>query len=126
MPASRIAVILIALLMGLWLLFDGSRALLKGDYVTPQTGPNAGQLGPWSLVARAVGLDPRSTMVKALHLTLGLAWLGALGLSSLRPAAGWWALAACAVGTLWYLPLGTLLSLVELGLLLTPFMRHLK
>jgi len=31
-----------------WMLFDGSRALIVGDYVTAKSGPYAGQLGPWT------------------------------------------------------------------------------
>ena len=34
-------------------------ALVKGDYVTPKSGPYAGQLGPWSNVVSAS--NPRAT-----------------------------------------------------------------
>lgn len=40
-----------------WMVFDGSRALLLGDYVTPAAGPYAGELGPWADVMRAIGID---------------------------------------------------------------------
>lgn len=49
-----------------WMAFDGVRALATGDYVTPSSGPYAGQLGPWSQVVSAVGIPPRSTAMKAI------------------------------------------------------------
>jgi hypothetical protein len=113
----------LAMLQGCWLVFDGSRALIVGDYVTPSTGPHAGQLGPWSRVVSAIGLEPRSTMIKCLHLCLGVAWLIALIVFLVRPAAGWWVLLVCGVATLWYLPVGTVASLILLVLLFTPQLR---
>ncbi len=47
----------LALIEGGWLAFDGGRALIVGDYVTPSSGPSAGQLGPWSKVVSALGID---------------------------------------------------------------------
>lgn len=126
MSIARILIPAIALLLGGWFVFDGTRALRKGDYLTAKSGPRAGQLGPWSHVINAVGLDPRSTAVKVLHVLLGLFWLFGLALFLARPALGWWLLAGTAAASLWYLPLGTLLSLVELALLLTPLARSLK
>ena len=113
----------LALLQGCWLVFDGGRALIVGDYVTPSTGPHAGQLGPWSRILSAIGLEPRSTMIKCLHLCLGVAWLIALIVFLVRPAAGWWVLLVCGVATLWYLPVGTVASLILLVLLFTPQLR---
>jgi hypothetical protein len=86
-------VLVMALVEGGWLAFDGGRALVVGDYVTRQSAP--GQLGPWSKVVSAVGIEPRSTLMKTIHLALGL----------------------------WYLPLGTILSLIQIVLLLLPVLR---
>jgi hypothetical protein len=36
----------LAALNGGWMTFDGARALIVGDYVTPSSGEYAGQLGP--------------------------------------------------------------------------------
>lgn len=123
MPWLARIVVVLALFEGGWLTFDGARALVVGDYVTPRSGPYAGQLGPWVKVVSAVGIEPRSTLMKTIHLTLGLAWLGVgacfwLGLPWARTG-----ILACAVLGLWYLPFGTLLSLIQIALLLTPSLR---
>jgi hypothetical protein len=125
MHALQWIVLALALLQGAWLVFDGGRALIVGDYVTPRSGPRAGQLGPWSRIVSALGLEPRGTFIKCLHLILGIAWLISLLVFGLRPVPGWWAVLFCAVATLWYLPVGTVLSLIVLVLLLTPQLRHL-
>ncbi len=39
-----------------YMAFDGSRALLVGTYITPQSGPFAGQLGPWSSLVANLGI----------------------------------------------------------------------
>src|ERR1043166_2050848 len=103
MSALRILLLAVALLIGSWLLFDGSRALLVGDYVTRRTVPRAGELGPWSHVVSAIGLHPRGTFVKSAHIALGVCWLASLLCFVLRPPLGWWALLISSVGTLWYL-----------------------
>lgn len=113
----------IALLLGGWLAFDGGRALVLGDYVTPSSGAYAGQLGPWASVVSAVGIEPRSTAMKLIHVVLGGAWL--LAMVGFAAGASWArsGLLACAGASLWYLPFGTLLSLVEIGLLFLPALR---
>ncbi len=118
-------VISLALFQGAWLFFDGTRALTIGDYVTPKNGPRSGQLGPWSRIVSAVGLDPRSTTIKCLHVCLGFAWLMAAAVFIVRPATGWWFVLCCGIATLWYLPIGTLLGLLALTLLITPQLRRL-
>jgi hypothetical protein len=106
-----------------WLAFDGARALIKGDYVTPRSGKYAGQLGPWSKLVTLAGIDPRSTLMKAIHVALGATWL----LVILAFAAGlswaWTGMLICAISGLWYLPFGTLLSAIQIVLLLLPALR---
>lgn len=113
----RWVVAAVGLLLGGWMTFDGSRAFVKGDYVTPADGPYAGQLGPWANVVRGVGLEPRSSPVKGTFVLLGLCWL-TLAIAHLSGAQ--WArpaLIALSILSLWYLPVGTLLAVVELVLL---------
>lgn len=119
-------VLALALFQGGWLAFDGGRALVVGDYLTPSSGPRAGLLGPWSGIMSALGVEPRSTPIKCLHLVLGIAWLVGLIILVLRPPTGWWVMLGCAAVSHWHLPVGTLLSLIVIALLLTPQIRSLS
>ena len=115
---SWVVVLLVFLTAG-WMLFDGTRAFLVGDYVTPKTGEYAGQLGPWTILVKAVGIEPRSTLMKSIFVLYGLVALViavcfALGLAWARTAM----IVVCALG-LWYLPFGTLANVIALILLLT-------
>src|SRR5688572_12949035 len=74
-----------------WMVFDGARALVVGDYVTPQTGEYAGQLGPWAALISAIGIDPRSTAMKLAFVGYGGAWLLVAGAFARRAP---WARAA--------------------------------
>jgi len=115
---ARAAVILLALIEGVWMAFDGTRALTVGDYVTPSSGAHAGELGPWRYVVESVGIEPRSTLMKIVFVAFGLAWLIIAG-AMLRRAP--WAVNAtlvAAVLTLWYVPVGTAFGLVEIALCL--------
>lgn len=106
-----------------FMLFDGVRALTVGDYLTPSGGEHAGQLGPWAAIASAVGIDPRSTAMKIVFVAYGLVWLLAIvAFLAGRPWA-WWAMLALAVGSLWYLVAGTVVSLLVVVLLLLPRVR---
>ncbi len=102
------------------MVFDGSRALIVGDYVTPSTGPHAGQLGPWSEVVQAVGIPPRSTGMKLVFVGYGLVYLGmtvAFLLHAPRTRRG---MIIVALLGLWHLPFGTLTNLLVLALLQLP------
>ena len=116
-------VLVLALIEGGWLAFDGGRAFFVGDYVTPKSGQNAGQLGPWAKVVSAVGIEPRSNLMKSIHLVLGLTWLGIMICFALRLSWAWSGMVLCAVLGLWYLPFGTLLSLIQIVLLFLPGVR---
>jgi hypothetical protein len=107
----------IGVVIGSWMTFDGSRAFVKGDYVTPREGPYAGQLGPWARLVRGAGLEPRSAPVKTTFVVLGVSWLlfaiaYAMGARAARPG-----LIVLSVLSIWYLPVGTVLAVVELVLL---------
>lgn len=100
-----------------WMLFDGTRALVVGDYVTPASGEYAGQLGPWSKLVQAVGIDPRSTLMKSIFAGYGLIALAvvvcfALGLPWARSG-----MIIVAILGLWFLPFGTITNLIILAIL---------
>ncbi len=95
-----------------WMVFDGTRALTVGDYVTVD-----GRLGPWANVVEAVGIDPRAEGMKLFFVLYGAGWLcAALAyVRDLRRSRA--AMAAFAAGSLWYLVLGTVSSVLQLVLL---------
>ncbi len=116
----------LALFVGGWFAFEGGRALVVGDYITPKSGKYAGQLGPWSKVVSAVGIEPRSTLMKSIFLVYGVLWIGITVCFILNFQWAWWAMLIAAGGSLWYLPFGTLLGIVQIILLLLPPLRALR
>ncbi len=106
-----------------WMLFDGARALIVGDYITPKTGAHAGQLGPWSKVVEAVGIDPRSTLMKWAFVIYGAAFLAVLVAFMLGASWAWMGMIVVAVLGLWHLPFGTLINVVVIALLQLPTLR---
>ena len=113
----------LVLLNGGWMAFDGGRALIVGDYVTPKTGLLAGTLGPWSKIVEAAGIDPRSALMKSAFLVYGLAYLVATAALVLGASAAWWSVLVLAVLGLWYIPFGTLINIIVIILLLLPPLR---
>jgi hypothetical protein len=99
---------------------------LTGNYTTPKSGKHAGQLGPWAQVVSAIGLDPRSIPVRCAHVVLGLGWLAAALAMAAKPALGWWIALCCGVASLWYLPIGTILSIATIVILMAPPLRSLR
>jgi len=100
-----------------YMAFDGIHAFSTGDYVTPKSGPRAGKLGPWSKVIQAIGLDPRSNLVKSLLIFQGLVTLALLACYLFRLPWAANALKVAAVAGLWYLPVGTVINVLVLVLL---------
>lgn len=96
---------------------------IESEIVTLGSGRYAGQLGPWSRVVSAVGIEPRSTLMKSIFLIFGLAWLGIMVCFGLALEWAWWRMLICAIAASWYLPFGTLLSLIQIVLLLLPPLR---
>ena len=104
----RFAVVL-SILEGLFMLSDGLHALITGRYFAP-----GGQSAPWATVVAAAGINPFSPGVKASLVILGAAFLLAAAAYAFYKRRSGFALGTVAVLTLWYLPLGTILSLVVL------------
>ena len=117
MRALRWTIVALAALVAGWMVFDGSRALIAGDYVTPSSGEYAGRLGPWADVVSALGIEPRSTGMKLFFVAYGLAWLAIVVAFVRRRAWASKAMAIAAAGSLWYLAIGTVASAIQLALL---------
>lgn len=120
--AKWIVLVVLVLSPG-WMVFDGGRALFVGDYVTPRRGMHAGQLGPWSKVVSAVGIEPRSSTMKWIFVIYGLATITIGILFLLGKAWAWVGLLIMAALGLWYIPFGALLHVVMIVMLLLPGMR---
>lgn len=114
----RFLIIFLVILSAGWMLFDGSRALIVGDYVTPKSAKYAGQLGPWAKIMEAVGISPRSTLMKLIFVLYGLAYLTIMTAFLLNVSWAWWGMIIMAVLGLWYLPFGTLINILIIVLLL--------
>lgn len=105
----RAIIVVLSLIQSLWMLFDGSHVLAMGKYF------GAEQPGPWSRIVSSLGLDPFRMGIP--FILLGAAWLVcAVGLV-LKQTWGWYGLLACSVLTLWYVPIGTVLSVAVIVLL---------
>ena len=113
-------IVVLALSEAGWMTFDGLRALTVGDYVTPKEGPYAGQLGPLSKLVSTIGIEPRSTGMKTTFATFGIVWLVIIVAFALGKTWAWWAMLGAAIGSLWYLPIGTATSVVIIALLFVP------
>jgi hypothetical protein len=103
-------VVLLALIQGGFMIFDGSHALLAGDYVTPSKGRNVADLGPWANIVTAVGIPPRSTLMKFLFVAYGSLWLVVAYHFARGHRWGKAGMLAAAVGSLWYVGIATLFA----------------
>lgn len=115
--AIRWIITLLAVINFGYMAFDGSGALIKGDYIRPPSGAYAGQLGPWSKLVRAAGIDPGSRAMKLVFLILGISGLF-IGISFMFRA-GWAvnALFLINVLSIWYIVPGTIVSILQIVLL---------
>jgi len=110
----RALVLILGLVEGSWMTFDGTRALIVGDYVTPSTGAHAGELGPWNHLVKAVGIPPRSTAMKLIFVAYGLVWLIVSIAFAFHAPWAWRVMLIAAFATLWYLPVGTVLGILQI------------
>lgn len=116
-------VIVLSLQIGGWMLFDGLHALFTGDYVTPSTGEYAGKLGPWAGLIQGIGIDPRSAFMKSVFVVYGLFWILSVAGFLFKVGQAWFGLLALSIFSLWYIPFGTVISLVISILLMLPPLR---
>ncbi|MBX2905268.1 MAG: hypothetical protein KF744_04470 [Taibaiella sp.] len=111
-----IIVILAALNFG-YMSFDGSRALIAGHYITPSSGNYQGQLGPWSRVVSAVGIEPEGTLMKQVFVLWGLAGMAITALFLSEPEKYRTIMLVANICSLWYALAGTVSSLIQIILL---------
>ena len=120
----RRIVLLLALVESGYMTFDGTRALLVGDYIRPTSGEYAGHLGPWADVVGSIGLDPESIAMKMIFVAYGILWISAIVANMVNEMWGRGMLLLLAIGSLWYLWFGTICSVLQILLLIE--MRRLE
>src|SRR5688572_29688412 len=98
--------------------YDGSRALMVGDYVRPQSGEYAGQLGPWKQAVEAVGIEPESTTMKTIFLLWGSLGLVLMVCYAMEVRGIEKVLLVFNIASLWYLVVGTISAAIQVILLL--------
>ena len=101
-----------------YMIVDGSRALIKGDYIRPGSGEHAGQLGPWSKLVSKIGIDPESTTMKTIFVVWGLTGLFITVCFILKMSWANNALLVINILSLWYLIPGTISSAIQVVFLL--------
>lgn len=107
----KILITILGLLNGVYMLLDGIYVLLKGKYIGPE------KPGPWANLFYK--LDINVFKLGPLFIIFGLLWL--TWLYGLWTNQNWTYIFGLVVSimTLWYLPVGTIFSLIILVILLT-------
>lgn len=116
-------VVTLSLVNAGYMVVDGTRALTKGDYFTPTSGDHKGELGPWARVVSTFGIEPRSTAMKTFFVLYGLIWIVVIVAFAQERTWSWTAMLVFALGSIWYLIPGTVLSVVVALLLFVPAVR---
>ena len=107
-----------------YMAFDGTKALVTGDYIRPKSGDYAGQLGPWTKLVTKIGIDPMSTLMKSIFVLFGIAGLIITIGFAANAEWGWKAMLIFNICCAWNLFFGTASSAFQVILLL--MMRMLK
>lgn len=104
--AAKIWLVPIALVAGGWMLFDGIHVLTHGKYF------GRPEPGPWSVIIMQLGIDPFA--LGSMFVALGTLWIVFLAALLRGKRWGWYGSVAIAIVSLWYLPIGTMLSVLYL------------
>lgn len=109
-------IVIAASIEAAWFILDGSYALSTGNYIAPKRGRHAGMIGPWGRVVATVGINPKSMYMKIFFVAYGVIW-GLIIAGSIIWKNSWeTAVVSFAFGALWYFPVGTLISLIQIVL----------
>jgi hypothetical protein len=107
----KILISLLALLNGTYMLFDGIYVMLKGKYFGPE------KPGPWANIFYKLNVDVFK--LGPLFIIFGLLWLTWLYAFWSHQTWAYFFGIIISIISLWYLPVGTLFSIIILILLLT-------
>ncbi len=110
-PIMKWIIIALGIITGGFMLIDGIYVMLKGKYIGPP------EPGPWAKLFYKLQWDVFK--LGPLFIAFGAVWLVFVTGVFLQRSWAWPLGLVISIGTLWYLPVGTLFSLVVLILLLT-------
>lgn len=107
----KILLIILGFINGSYMLLDGIYVLMKGKYIGPE------KPGPWANLFYKLNIDVFK--LGPLFIVLGAAWL--LWLLGFWTNQSWAYIAGIVISTLtlWYLPIGTVISVIVLITLLS-------
>ena len=105
----KVVIIFLAALNGGWMIFDGCHVIKKGKYFGPAIP------GAWSKIIVGICINPFS--IGPFFIALGLLWfISSIAVVTEMPW-GWLALLSTSIATLWYIKVGTVISIITLVLL---------
>jgi hypothetical protein len=108
--SMKILITILGLFNGIYMFLDGLFVLLKGKYIGPE------KPGPWANLFYKLNIDVFK--LGPLFVVFGLLWL--TWLYGIWTQHSWYYLFGLVISimTLWYLPIGTLFSIIILVILL--------
>lgn len=92
------------------MLFDGFNVLRTGKYFGPDLP------GPWRRFPETLGIDPFA--MGPIFVALGFAWIVSASAVLAAPQFAFWFLIIVSISTLWFISVGTAISLLTLLIVL--------
>ena len=106
----KMLIVVLSFALGAWMVFDGLHVLIKNKYFGPP------QPGPWRIIVQVMGIDPFKLGIP--FTLLGCIWIiGSIGLLS-GASWSWPYCITTAILSMWYLPVGTIISVTVIATLL--------
>jgi hypothetical protein len=101
---------LLALVNGGYMLADGIYVLANGKFIGPE------KPGPWALLFSKLSVDVFK--LGPMFVAFGMLWLTFVAGLWMQLSCSYWLGIAASMLTLWYIPFGTVISLIMLVMLL--------
>ena len=109
----KIIITLLSLLNGGYMLIDGMYVFVNGKYIGPQ------KPGPWANIFYKLNIDVYK--LGPMFILFGIAWFAFLFTLWTNNSKAYAMGMAISVLTLWYLPVGTVISIIVMALLFFMF-----
>ena len=106
----KIILAILSVLLGGWMIIDGSHVVMTGKYLGPD------KPGPWAVLVESVGIEPLD--LGGIFILLGICWIIGLISMFLKKEWSYELLIAVSVASLWYFPFGTIIAILFLIILI--------